>query len=232
MRTIGLIGGITWASTLEYYRCINLETARRLGGSHSARIVLYSLDFHELRARTLAGDEDGAYALFLDAAAKLRLAGAEFLVLCANTAHKRADRLGRDTAMPLVHIGDATGAAVRNEGMKSVGLLGTRPTMEEGFLRERLERNFGLHVLVPGPQTREELNGLIYGEMARGVFSDVARQVVGRATDELLRQGAQGVIHGCTELPILMRDVASPCTTFDTTAIHARAAVEFSLSSP
>ena len=232
MKTIGLIGGITWASTLEYYRYINLETSRRLGGSHSARIVLYSLDFHELRAHTLAGNEEGAYALFLDAAAKLRIAGAEFLVLCANTAHKRADRLSRDTAMPLVHIGDATGVAVRNEGIRSIGLLGTQATMEEGFLRERLERNFGLHVLVPGPQLREELSGLIYGEMARGVFSDAARQVVDRATNELLKRGAQGVIHGCTELPILMRDVVSPCTTFDTTAIHAGAAVEFSLSNP
>jgi len=230
VKTVGLIGGITWASTLEYYRSINVETARRLGGVHSARIALVSLEFHEVRERTLAGDEDGVYAIFLDAAAKLRRAGADFLVLCANTAHKRAERLAQDSGMPLVHIGDATGAAVRREGIAKVGLLGTRPTMEENFMRDRLEQGHGLEVRVPGRELREELNKLIYGEMASGVFSDAARQLVDRASAELVARGAQGIIHGCTELPILMRDRPSPCPTFDTTALHAAAAVEYALS--
>lgn len=230
MRTIGLVGGITWASTLEYYRLINAETARRLGGVHSARIVLTSFDFHDVRERTLAGDEEGTYALFLDAAAKLKSAGADFLVLCANTAHKRADRLERESGLPLVHIGDAVGAAIRRAGLGRVGLLGTRPTMEERFMRDRLEAGYGLDVRVPDKALRDELNERIYGEMAAGVFSDAARALVERATAALLAAGAEGVIHGCTELPILMQGRASPCPAFDTTALHAAAAVDAALN--
>ncbi len=229
MKTIGLIGGITWASTLEYYRSINREVSKRLGGVHSARIALVSLDFHDVRERASKGGEDGVYAIFLDAAAKLKAAGADFLVLCANTAHKRADRLAMDCGMPLVHIGDATGAAVRQAGITTVGLLGTLPTMEESFMRERLERG-GLQVQVPGRELREELNELIYGEMARGMFTDAARQLVSRASEELVSQGARGIIHGCTELPILMRGQPSPCMTFDTTELHAAAAVTYALT--
>jgi aspartate racemase len=230
MKTVGLIGGITWASTLEYYRSINRETARRLGGVHSARIALLSLEFHEVRERTLAGDEDGVYAIFVDAAAKLKAAGADFLVLCANTAHKRAERLQQDSGLPLVHIGDATGAAIRQAGFTKVGLLGTRPTMEETFMRSKLEAGYGLDVQVPAKALRDDLNGFIYGEMAAGVFSDAARALVDRATAELVAQGAQGIVHGCTELPILMRGRATPCPAFDTTELHAAAAVDYALS--
>jgi len=230
MKTIGLIGGITWASTLEYYRSINLETSRRLGGVHSARIAMVSLEFHEVRERTLAGDEDGVYGIFLDAAAKLKAAGADFLVLCANTAHKRAERLVQDSGLPLVHIGDAAGAAIRGAGLAKVGLLGTRPTMEEAFMRSKLETGYGLAVQIPRKELREELNSLIYGEMAAGVFSEAARALVARATDELVAAGAQGIIHGCTELPILMRGRPSPCPAFDTTGLHAAAAVDYALS--
>lgn len=230
MKTIGLIGGITWASTLEYYRLINEETARRLGGVHSARIVLHSFDFHAVMDRTRAADEEGVYAMFLDAAAKLRSAGADLLVLCANTAHKRAERLERETGLPLVHIGDASGVAIRRAGLCRIGLLGTRPTMEEGFMRDKLETGYGLDVRVPAKALRDDLNACIYGEMAAGVFSDAARALVDRATAELIAQGAEGVIHGCTELPILMRGRASPCPTFDTTALHAAAAVDAALN--
>jgi aspartate racemase len=229
-KTIGLLGGITWESTLEYYRAINRETARRLGGIHSAKIVLNSFDFHEVRGHTLAGNEAAVVAMFVDAARRLERAGAELLLLCANTAHRRADEVQRGIGIPILHIGDAVGEALKRAGIAKAGLVGTRPTMEEAFMRGHLERGFGLQVVVPGPERRVEIDGLIFGEMAKGVFSDGARSAVRGAIAELLAQGAAGVILGCTEIPILMRGEAAACPLFDTTELHAVAAVERSLS--
>lgn len=229
-KTIGLLGGITWESTLEYYRIINQETSKRLGGIHSAKIVLTSFDFHEVRGHTVAGNEDAVFAMFVDAATKLERAGAELLLLCANTAHKRADQLQREIGIPIVHIGDAVGAALKQAGIAKAGLVGTKPTMEEAFMRERLERGFGLQVSVPEAARRTQIDGLIFGEMARGVFSDHAYGVVKTAIEELVAQGAGGVILGCTEIPILMRGHAAPVPLFDTLELHALAAVDRSLS--
>ncbi len=229
MKLIGLIGGVTWESTSDYYRTINTEVSRRLGGAHSARIALISLNFEEVAVRMRAGDEEGIFKLYFDAATKLKQCGASFLVLCANTAHCRADRLSREVDIPVLHIADATERAIRRAGLTTVGLIGTRRTMEERFIAGRLEGTHGVTVLVPAEASRKEIDRLIYEEMAIGVFSDAARDRVVNTVRELIARGAQGVILGCTELPILMRGHDLECITFDTTELHAIAAVEHAL---
>lgn len=221
MKKIGLIGGITWHSTIEYYREINLETGRCLGGTHSAVLAIESLDFKEVASLGAQGREDEVFARFLAAAQSLRRAGAEILALCSNTAHRRADRLEEELGWPLVHIGDAVGSAVRAAGLSSVGLLGTARTMTEPFLQQRLVEEHRLHVLTPDAPVRGEVDRYILGEMAEGVFSDQARAAVQRACAGLIARGAQGVILGCTELPILMRNVPMSFPVFDTTRLHA-----------
>jgi aspartate racemase len=228
-RLVGLIGGVTWRSTLDYYRLINEETGRRLGEAHSARLLLASLDFHDVRTLTLAGDEPALLELYAQAAAGLVRAGAQALMLCANTAHRRAAALKERSGIPLLHIGDAIGRAALAEGRRTLGLLGTRATMEEPFLRAHLEERFGLDVLTPPADERHRLERAIFEEMAQGRFlPDTAAHVAGLA-QALARRGAQAVVLGCTELPILLRDVALPCPSFDSVQLHARAAVEFSL---
>jgi aspartate racemase len=229
MKMIGLIGGVTWESTIDYYRTINTEVSRRLGGAHSAELALVSLDFDRVMARTRAGDEEAVFAMYFDAATKLKRCGASFLILCANTAHRRADRLSREVQLPLLHIGDATGSAIRRAGLAVVGLIGTRRTMEEAFIIGRLQESHGVSVLVPDEPHRQEIDRLIYVEMATGVFSDYARSVVADAARTLTARGAQGLILGCTELPILMRGHELGGITFNTTELHAIAAVEHAL---
>jgi aspartate racemase len=227
-RVIGLIGGVTWMSTLDYYRAINEEVARRLGGVHGARLLLVSLDFHDVRARAEWNDEAGLLELYGDAARKLEQAGAQALVLCTNTAHRRAQALQEQIGIPLLHIGDATGAAAKSSGARTVGLLGTRPTMEEPFLVDRLRR-FGLEVLTPPAGDREKLERIIFEEMARGQFRAESADYVTRLVADLVRRGAEAAILGCTELPILLRESALPCPALDTTRLHALAAVDFAL---
>ncbi|HJY78303.1 MAG TPA: amino acid racemase [Burkholderiales bacterium] len=228
-RLIGLVGGVTWRSTLDYYRAINEEVGRRLGGVHGARLVLVSLDFDEVRTRAAAGDEPALLELYSEAAATLARAGAEALLLCANTAHRRAEELQRRVGIPLLHIADAAGEAARRVGAGRVGLLGTRATMEEGFIRERLGRRFGLEVLTPPQTARARLDSLIFEEMARGVFSRTALDFALELMRDLVAAGAEAVILGCTELPILLRDASLPCPALDTTRLHALSAVDFAL---
>jgi aspartate racemase len=230
MKKIGLVGGITWHSTIEYYREIHLETGRRLGGAHSAALAIESLDFEEIARLGAQDREDEVFARFLAAAQSLQRSGAEIIALCANTAHRRADRLEERLGQPLVQIGDATGDAVRAAGLSRVGLLGTARTMTEPFLQQRLVQKHGLQVLVPDAPVRGEIDRFIFGEMAQGVFSQQARNAVQRASAELVARGAQGVILGCTELPLLMRDVAMSAPTFDTTRLHAVAIVDAALA--
>jgi len=228
-RVIGLIGGVTWMSTLDYYRAINEEVARRLGGVHSARLLLASLDFHDVRTRAEWNDEAGLLELYGDAARKLEQAGAQALVLCTNTAHRRAQALQEQIGIPLVHIGDATGLAAKSLGARTVGLLGTRPTMEEPFLVDRLRQRFGLEVLIPPADDRKNLERIIFEEMARGQFRAEAADYATHLVADLVGRGAEAVILGCTELPILLRDAALPCPALDTTRLHALAAVDFAL---
>ena len=230
MKTIGLLGGMSWESTLPYYRHINEAVRERLGGLHSARLVLYSLDFHEIEALQRQGDWAAAGTLLADAARRLESAGADFLLLCTNTMHKVADAIEAASALPLLHIADPTAAAIQAAGLQRVGLLGTRFTMEQPFYRQRLEDRHGIQVLVPDEPDRAEVHRVIYEELCRGVFSEASRQAYRQVISRLVARGAQAVILGCTEIGLLVRADDAEVPLFDTCVLHAQAAAERALS--
>lgn len=230
-RLLGLLGGMSWESTLLYYRLVNQGVAARRGGLHSAPLLLHSVDFAPLAALQAAGDWDGATAVLADAARGLRAAGAGALVVATNTMHKVAPALQAAAGLPLLHIADATAAAVRAAGLQRVGLLGTRFTMEDdSIVLERLRRQHGLQVVVPAPQDRATVHRIIYDELCRGVVAPASRaayvDVIGRLQAE---HGAQGVVLGCTEITLLVDAACSPLPVFDSTALHAAAAVDWLL---
>ncbi|MES2076068.1 MAG: aspartate/glutamate racemase family protein [Pseudomonadota bacterium] len=230
MKTIGLIGGMSWESTVPYYRLINETIKERLGGLHSARIILYSVDFHDVERLQHAGDWAGAGALLADAARALESAGADFLVLCTNTMHKVGPAIEAAVAIPLFHIADATALAIKQAAAYSVvGLLGTRFTMEQDFYRGRLRERHGLEVLVPEQEERDIIHRIIYHELCLGKIVPDSRVQYRRVMADLAAQGAQAIILGCTEISLLVdqRDASVPL--FDTTAIHARKAAELAL---
>ena len=229
MKTIGLLGGITCESSLVYYRLINQMTRARLGGHHSAKSVMVSVDFADIQPLTERGDWQGVLKILLRAARGIEAGGADLLVLCANTAHKLAGEIGRGVGIPIVHIVDATAAEIRKAGFARVGLLGTRFTMEEDFFSGRLRADFGIEALVPGPEERERVHRIIIDELALGIIRPESRQAVGQVMAGLAAAGAQAVILGCTELPLLINAEQSALPLFDTTTIHARAAVERAL---
>ena len=229
MKTIGLLGGLSWHSSLEYYRIINQAVQDRLGGAHSARCLLYSLDYAEVDALERQNRWDDTAAIVLAAAQSLERGGADFLVICTNTTHKLADRVQAGIGIPILHIADATARAVRERGMQRVGLLGTRFTMEEDFVRGRLARSTGLDVLVPPASERELVNRVIYDELCAGVFRDEARRQFLDIMRGLVEAGAEGIILGCTEIGLLVGADDSPVPLFDTTRIHAAAAVDRAL---
>lgn len=230
MKTIGLLGGMSWESTLPYYRHINEAVRERLGGLHSARLVLYSLDFHEIEALQRQGDWAAAGTLLADAARRLESAGADFLLLCTNTMHKVADAIEAASALPLLHIADPTAAAIQAAGLQRVGLLGTRFTMEQPFYRQRLEDRHGIQVLVPDEPDRAEVHRVIYEELCRGVVSEASRQAYRQVISSLVARGAQAVILGCTEIGLLVRADDAEVPLFDTCVLHAQAAAERALS--
>ncbi len=228
MRTLGLLGGMSWESTLVYYRLLNQGVAARLGGLHSAPLLLHSVDFAPVAAQQAAGDWQAAGAGLAAAAAGLRRAGAQALVLATNTMHKLADRIEAESGLPLLHIADATGAALRAAGVRRALLLGTRFTMEDDAIaRARLQARFGLDIAVPGAEDRALMHRVIYEELCRGRVLDASRaavlELIGRP------HGAQAVILGCTEIGLLIDAAASPLPIFDTTALHAAAAVDWIL---
>ncbi|WP_430536925.1 aspartate/glutamate racemase family protein [Lysobacter antibioticus] len=224
MKTLGLLGGMSWESTLPYYRLINETVRERLGGLHSAKLLLYSVDFAEVERLQHAGDWDAAGVLLGQAARSLRDGGAQLLVICTNTMHKVADAVEAASGLPLLHIADPTGAAIRAAGLSRIGLLGTRFTMEQDFYRQRLVDRHGLDVIVPDPAGRELVHRVIYEELCLGRIRDESRQAYREVIAGLVARGAQGVILGCTEIGLLIGagDVEIPL--FDTTALHARAA--------
>jgi amino-acid racemase len=230
MRTLGLIGGMTWHSTVDYYRLINEGVHRRLGRSHSAEMVLLSVDFEPVEVLQESGDWAGMGRIMAAAARRLETAGAEGLVICANTMHRLADDVTAAVRIPLLHIADATAAAVKKAGLRTVGLLGTRYTMELDFYRGRLESQHGLRVIIPDEPDRTTVHEVIYRELAHGLVREESRRAYGATIDGLRRRGAEGVILGCTEIPLLVRPQDSPLPVFDTTALHAGAAVDFALS--
>jgi aspartate racemase len=228
MKTIGLIGGMSWESTVPYYRLINEAIKERLGGLHSAKIVLYSVDFHEIELLQRTGDWETAGQQLADAARRLESAGADFLLICANTMHKVAGAVEKAVNIPLLHVVDGTARKIRAAGFQNVGLLGTRFTMEQAFYTDRLQQH-GLHVITPNQDDRDFVHRSIYEELCVGKFLDASRAEYRRVIDGLARQGAEAVILGCTEIALLVKPEDSPLPLFDTTSIHAHAAVDYAL---
>jgi len=225
MKTIGLLGGMTWHSTVEYYRLINSGVHHRLGGSHCAKCILYSVEFAEVERLQDAGEWDALADFMIDVARRVESAGADFLVICANTMHRMAGAVEAAVSIPLLHIADATAGEIQRQGLKTVGLLGTRYTMEQDFYRARLEQRHGLKVLIPGVEERETVHKIIYRELGRGIISETSRDAYRSVIRNLETRGAEGIILGCTEIPLLIRPQDYPMPLFDTTAIHAEAAV-------
>ncbi len=229
MKTIGLIGGMSWESSLEYYRVINQVVRETLGGLHCARIVMHSFDFAEIAALQAEGDWEQLTNLTIGAARRLEEAGADFLVICCNTMHKVADYVQKDVRVPLLHIVDATAREVRERELKKVGLLGTKVTMEEDFYKERLIGKHNLEVMIPDERQRQIANEIVFGELCRGEMSRSSRRELSGIMRNLAANGAAGIILGCTEFGLLVdpKDVQVP--VFDTTTIHAKSAAMFAL---
>ncbi|BCT33665.1 aspartate/glutamate racemase family protein [Pseudomonas protegens] len=228
MRTIGLIGGMSWESSAEYYRLINQQVRDQLGPLRSARLLMYSVDFGPVEQAQHAGRWDEAARILIDAAQRLQAGGAECLVLCTNTMHKVAEQIQAATAVPFLHIADPTAQAALAAGTLNVGLLGTAFTMEQEFLKSRLSQQ-GLNVLVPDAQERQAVHRIIYEELCVGVISDASRRVYQQVIESLRARGAQAIILGCTEIGLLLKPEHSPLPLLDTTELHARAAVDFAL---
>ncbi|MDN0111636.1 aspartate/glutamate racemase family protein [Yersinia mollaretii] len=229
MKILGLIGGMSWESTIPYYRMINQQVKAQLGGLHSAKIILYSVDFHEIEQLQAKGDWQTAAQVLSDAAVSLKLAGAEVVVVCTNTMHKVADDIEAASGLPLLHIADATAAQIKQQGINKIGILGTRYTMEQDFYRGRLTEKHDIDVITPDSADREIINRIIYEELCLGVINDSSRQEYRRIMGKLEQQGVQGIIFGCTEITLLVNAQDAHVPVFDTTAIHAIAAAEYAL---
>ncbi|MCW2474615.1 MULTISPECIES: aspartate/glutamate racemase family protein [unclassified Symbiopectobacterium] len=229
MKTLGLIGGMSWESTVPYYRLINERVQQRLGGLHSAKLILHSVDFHDIEQLQAQGAWAQAALQLSKIAIGLGQAGAEAIVICTNTMHKVADDVESASQLPVVHIADATANSLKQHGMTRVGLLGTRYTMEQEFYRGRLQERHGIDVIIPQPDQRDEINRVIYDELCRGVLSDRSRQAFRLIIDKLAQQGAQGVILGCTEIPLLIQQSDTKIPLFDTSHLHAIAAADYAL---
>jgi len=227
MKTIGLIGGMSWESTAEYYRIINEAVKERLGGFHSAKIVMYSVDFKEIRELQLEAGWDEATNLMIDAARRVERGGADFVLICTNTMHKTAEEVEASIGIPLLHIADVTAEGIISSGLKKVGLLGSAFTMEQDFYKGRLIDKYGLEVVIPSQIERKVVDNIIFNELCLGEIKDSSREQIKTIMGNLVDDGAQGIILGCTELPSLIKQKDCSVPLFDTTAIHAKAAAEY-----
>ena len=227
MKTIGMIGGLSWESTQEYYRLINREVNKRLGDAHSASIRMYSFNFEEILELNRNGDDKKIGKRLAKEAQKLENAGVDLIMLCANTAHEWAKEIKEKTNIPLLHIADATGIAIVNAGIQKVLLLGTKYTMERDFIKGKLDKKYGIEVVVPAKKDREEVSRIIYDELVRGQIKDSSRYFL----LDLIKRHPQvnGIILGCTELPLLVKEEDCIVPLFNTTRLHALAAVNFAL---
>jgi aspartate racemase len=230
MKTIGLIGGMSWESTVEYYRIINQEVGRRVGGLHSAKILMYSVDFGELEPLMREGKWEEIGGKVAGIAKTLEGGGADVILLCTNTVHKVASWIENATTVPFIHIADTTGEEVSRKGMKKVALLGTRYTMEGDFYKDRLTEKFGLSVIIPPDEKRGIVNDVIFNELCKGVINQSSKGQFIEIINELVARGAEGIILGCTEIPMLIKEGDCPVPLFDTTAIHALRAVDYALN--
>ena len=228
MKTIGIIGGITWLSTAEYYRLLNEMVNERLGGVHSAKLIIHSVDFDEIKTLTFADDWQGISTIICSTARKLEAAGAACILIGANTMHRIAAEVQQAVTIPVIHIAVATGKIIRQKKLAKIALLRTRYTMELGFYQQQLE-TFGIQTIVPGEADRQYIHDAIYNEMGKNIFLASTRERFIAIIEALKNQGAEGVILGCTEIPLLIKQNDSPIPVFDTTQIHAAAAVNFAL---
>lgn len=229
-KTIGLLGGMSWESTASYYREINEGIKTRLGGLHSAKICLVSVDFEEIEKLQHAGDWDGTAVILAEAAMAVERGGADFLLICTNTMHKVAPQIEQKISIPILHIADATAQRLQSDGIKKVGLLGTRFTMEQEFYKDRLTEKFGIEVIVPEKPERDVVHDVIYDELCLGTVRDESRASYLEIIDSLTQQGAEAVILGCTEIALLVQQRHTTAPLYDTTAIHAEQAVIRSLA--
>ena len=229
MKTIGLIGGMSWESSQEYYRIINREIRARLGGTHSAKSLMWSMDFAEIEDLQHQGKWDELTKLMIEAAQNLEKGGADFILICTNTMHKMASDIENATSIPLVHIADPTAEKIKAAGFSKVGLLGTAFTMEQDFYKGRLAAKYGLDVLTPDDADRKTVHDIIYQELVVGDVRDVSREKYRAVIQRLVERGAEAIILGCTEIMLLIGQQDSPVPVFDTTQLHAEAAVDWAL---
>ena len=229
MKCIGLIGGMSWESSAEYYAIINRAVRERLGGSHSARSLMVSVDFAELEALAHAGEWERLGDVVVEAVQALERGGADFLVLCTNTMHMYAERIEAATSLPFLHIADPTGEAIRAAEIRKIGLLGTAFTMEQDFYKARFAERFGIETIIPREDDRREIHRVIFDELVVGRIEDASRQSYREAMARLVEAGAEGIVLGCTEIMLLVGQEDSPVPLFDTTTLHALAAVDLAL---
>ncbi len=229
MKTIGLLGGMSWESTLDYYRIINEEVRKRLGDLHSAKILMYSFDFKEIEILQKEGKWKEAADVLADESIKLEAAGADCILICTNTMHKLADDVQERIHIPLLHIADVTAEKIKSKKLKKVGLLGTIFTMEEEFYRGRLQKKYDLEVVIPEKNERKSVNDIIFKELCMGIKKKESKEKLMKIINDFKSNGCEGVILGCTELPILIKQKYVKIPVFDTTRIHAEAAVDFAL---
>lgn len=229
MKVIGLIGGMSWESSLEYYRLINQGVKSRLGGLHSARSLMYSVDFEEVEILQHKGQWAEATEMMVDAAQRIERGGAECVVICTNTMHRMADEVSRNVGIPILHIADATAEKIKSTGLHSIGLLGTKFTMEQDFYKGRLTDSHNIEVIIPDEKERKVIHDVIYGELCLGDIRESSRSRFIQIIEGLTSRGAEGIILGCTEIPLLVGAEDTTIPLFDTTRIHADYAVDFAL---
>ena len=229
MKTIGMIGGMSWESSLEYYRILNQSVKEKLGGFHSAPCILYSVDFAEVEDLQHRGDWEELTRVMIAAARRLEKAGADFMIICTNTMHLMADAVQDAISIPILHIVDVTAEAIKAKGQTRVGLLGTKFTMEQDFYKGRLKSRHGLETLIPPPEERQVVHDILYDELCLGEIKDLSRGKFRDIIHNLVARGSQGVILGCTEIPLIVDPQEYAIPLYDTTTLHARAAVDFAL---
>ncbi|MBN1222772.1 MAG: aspartate/glutamate racemase family protein [Candidatus Aminicenantes bacterium] len=230
MKTIGLIGGMSWESSLEYYRICNETVKQRLGGFHSAKCLMYSVDFQEIEEKQHKGDWKAATEIMVDAAQRVERAGADFIVICTNTMHKMAEDVAASIRIPLLHIVDVTAESIKGSGQNKVGLLGTRFTMEQDFYKGRLKEKYGIDVIIPPENERKTIHSILYSELCFGDIKEESKEKFREVIGNLEAGGAEGIILGCTEIPLIVKQKDYTVRLYDTTDLHARAAVDFALS--
>ncbi len=228
-KTIGLIGGMSWESSSVYYKIINQEIKKTLGGVHSCKSLMYSVDFGEIATLQHNEEWDILGDLMIDAAQRLEIGGADFIILCTNTMHKLADKISDNVKIPLIHIADATAEAIKNSKINKVGLLGTKFTMEQDFLKGRLLDSHDIETIIPNEEQREVIHKIIYEELVKGIITEKSREAYLEIIDDLVANGAEGIILGCTEISLLITSDKTKHILFDTADIHAKKAVELSL---